>query len=342
MLKRFEQQKQDYELARLFYVACTRAKCQLHLFGSVRFQLSDKDSDTLDSGFTDTLKPPSSSLLAPLWPCVAAQFVALAKAFEPAPSQVDALKPIIKVSRLPLERVGFKPSALMLKDVAVNKLADQVKNPVNETLPGLVESALLNTEVGKLVHKVLEHVVVQGLEHWPLANVAAQLLQRQPIYAHWLTQQGVIDDLPVALARVQQSLQNALSHAQVRWALSNHWDESATELALVSTQLSDATVDESIEHLQQTNQLNLHVVDRTFVDDANTRWIIDYKTSAFVGEWRALDVTERQAFINAKITHYQPQLARYGALFAQLENRPQKWVLYFSDLNEWVELAVEG
>jgi hypothetical protein len=229
----------------------------------------------------------------------------------------------------------------MLKDVALNNFVlstptNKVENPVNETLPGLVESALLNTEVGKLVHKVLEHVVAQGLEHWPLSNVSAQLLQRQPIYAHWLTQQGVIDDLPVALARVQQSLQNALSHSQVRWALSNHWIESATELSLVSVQLSDA----STEYSQQTNQVNLHVVDRTFVDDTNTRWIIDYKTSAFVGEWHALDLTKRQAFLNAKIAQYHPQLARYGALFAQLENRPQKWVLYFSDLNEWIELAM--
>ncbi|MDX1353778.1 MAG: hypothetical protein R3254_12260, partial [Thiomicrorhabdus sp.] len=69
----------------------------------------------------------------------------------------------------------------------------------------------------------------------------------------------------------------------------------------------------------------------TFIDEAGTRWIVDYKTSVS-------DEQKVEEFLQQQSEKYQPQLARYGALFDQLEKRPQKWVLYFSYLDIWHEL----
>ena len=78
------------------------------------------------------------------------------------------------------------------------------------------------------------------------------------------------------------------------------------------------------------NTISNHIIDRTLIDSDGIRWIIDYKTSQFSGD--------KQAFIEHHAETYLPQLQRYGDLFKQIEQRPQKWVLYFSDADIWHEL----
>jgi len=147
------------------------------------------------------------------------------------------------------------------------------------------------------------------------------LEQQRERYRFGLMQMGLNRDLlKTALERVMVSLNHAIHNPKVRWALSHDHTESAVELALSAK--------------EETGQSN-HIIDRTFVDDQNTRWIIDYKTSMF-----DLDKSEqdKKAFLQAQIDAYTPQLERYGLLLGAIENRPQKRVLYFSYLDEWVEL----
>jgi len=70
------------------------------------------------------------------------------------------------------------------------------------------------------------------------------------------------------------------------------------------------------------------VVDRTFVDDDNVRWIIDYKT----GDHKGSDV---DAFLDTEEERYTEQLVRYVDIVSRVEKREVKAALYFPMLKAW-------
>jgi ATP-dependent exoDNAse (exonuclease V) beta subunit len=75
------------------------------------------------------------------------------------------------------------------------------------------------------------------------------------------------------------------------------------------------------------------IVDRTFVDEGGTRWIVDYKTGAHVGG----DV---EAFLDREQERYRGQLEQYAALLRKLDPRPIRLGLYFPLLNGWREWKI--
>ena len=75
-----------------------------------------------------------------------------------------------------------------------------------------------------------------------------------------------------------------------------------------------------------------YVVDRTFIDNKGVRWIIDYKSSVLP---RKLSVN---AFIEQQSNLYRSQLEQYLDLFNQLEQRPIKLALFFTNIPILVEL----
>ncbi|HHT00775.1 MAG TPA: hypothetical protein ENK73_07980, partial [Thiomicrospira sp.] len=323
LLKTFESEKQGYELGRLLYVATTRAKAHLHLFGSVRYQPTEKNIENGDY----KLVANKDSLLESLWPYAEADFKRLMQDYDPATEALyEAELPLPKVSRLPIDRQGFSDySAEPLFSVnrVVDKSVDVKQNIIQESevkpeteQESLVfnqQNALLNTTVGNLVHAIFEQMVAEDLENWNESTLKTRL----SLYQQWLQQQGLPEkDMPEALRRVQKSIQNGLNNPKLCWALSPDFADSATEYPLTS-----------LENGQVAN----HIVDRTFIDESGVRWIVDYKTS--VSDDKNVD-----KFIEYQTEKYQPQLARYGQLFEQIEQRPQKWVLYFSYLDIWHEL----
>jgi hypothetical protein len=72
------------------------------------------------------------------------------------------------------------------------------------------------------------------------------------------------------------------------------------------------------------------VLDRTFIDDDGTRWIIDFKTGDHQGG-------RPEAFMDSELERYRPQLTRYAELLFALEPRPIKLALYFPLLDGWRE-----
>lgn len=323
LLKSFEAEKQRYELGRLLYVAATRAKKQLHLFAQVKYQPTEKNLEKGDY----TITPTKESLLESLWSYAQKDFEELADGYNPLDRQEQEVDiPWPKVSRLPVERTGFsefkaEPLFITARATEASQSTVLSSDLVEQDLAaaesaGLVfdqQNALLNTTVGNLVHAIFEQMVIDGIEQWN----QVKLNQMLPGYELWLLQNGLPEkDLPEAMRRVKQSVNHALNNSKVCWALQSSLPESATEFPLTS---------------QEDGVVANHIVDRTFIDKDGTRWIVDYKTSVN-------DDDNIEAFIEYQTKKYQPQLARYGRLFDQLETRPQKWVLYFSYLDVWHEL----
>jgi ATP-dependent exoDNAse (exonuclease V) beta subunit len=114
-----------------------------------------------------------------------------------------------------------------------------------------------------------------------------------------------------AVHKTLRALRNTLSHEQGRWILASH-AQHACELPLT-------VHDQASRH---------YVIDRTFVDDQGTRWIIDYKT----GEHLEEDV---EAFLDAEQERYREQLENYARILQLIENRPTRTVLYFPLLQDW-------
>jgi len=317
LLKRFDQVKESNELARLLYVAATRAKTQLHLFGSINFKVSAKE---------DRIAPTKASLLEPLWPCVKAEFEALCLAYEPQDLDDEVETELPKVSRLKLERKGF--SNLLgfdgFKPPVEEPASDVTTEDKKQSHPLIIspEQALLNTSVGNLVHMVLELVVEDGVENW-----GSELIeQRASVYEQWLQNEGLSGELLAeGVQRVLHSLKNAVNNPIVWWSLENSHQASQTEYPLTSLD-------------SETQEVAHHIVDRTFIDEHGVRWIVDYKTSFFTG-----NAAQTKAFIDQKVDDYRCQLARYGTLFNEIDGgaRTQKWVLYFSYLDRWVEVEAD-
>ncbi|MBN2646198.1 MAG: PD-(D/E)XK nuclease family protein [Thiotrichales bacterium] len=181
-----------------------------------------------------------------------------------------------------------------------------------------LQQAPIAQAVGHLVHKVLELWARQGIEQIPLDSIE----ERADFYQRWLGQQG-LDTRQVQLAwpRAQRCLQQAWHQPKIRWALSAQQVDARNEYVLQSQNAQ--------------GEVALHIVDRTFVDAQGVRWIIDYKTSTPPD---ATDAQTRADFLAEQCTRYRPQLQRYAELFQAQETRPQKQVLYFAQLDEWIEL----
>ncbi len=74
-----------------------------------------------------------------------------------------------------------------------------------------------------------------------------------------------------------------------------------------------------------------YVIDRSFVDENDIRWIIDFKTSAHEGG-------NLQSFLDEEEQRYSEQLMQYGSLAHSLEpDREIRLGLYFPAIAQWRE-----
>ncbi len=311
LIKQFEQEKQAYESTRLLYVAITRAKIQCYLYGTVKFNEQDEDL---------TLKVAKKSLLACLWSAVITDFESLIDSYK---SPVITSKPpllIPKISRLPSKRPKFIEQFIQANCCVDDEDVTEITEELG--IKSLQIESLV-TGVGNLFHAILESAVQASLDNWSWEVIQHRMLA----YENWLLQNGMSEtELPTAISRLLVSLKHALHNDKLRWSLLATHQESRTELELTSILPEDTEYDSKIVTRN-------HIVDRSFIDEQGVRWIIDYKTSFFEG-----DLAAKQVFIQQQTELYLPQLKRYGTLFNAQESRPQKWVLYFSYLDAWVEL----
>ena len=74
------------------------------------------------------------------------------------------------------------------------------------------------------------------------------------------------------------------------------------------------------------------IIDRSFVDEQGTRWIVDYKTGDHQG-------SDLEQFIQAEIERYSPQLKQYQQLVQKVDARPIRTALYFPLLKQFVEIS---
>ncbi|HEY5673052.1 MAG TPA: UvrD-helicase domain-containing protein, partial [Malonomonas sp.] len=298
LIGRLEREKQEYEVGRLLYVAATRAKKRLHLFGHARENSNGE------------LVPERGSLLEVLWPVVAGQFTLAAV----TPAPVEDLRRSQPLRRLPPD---WQAPELIAAPLPVVKKAETASGLEAEQEQELLFSGWekqSRRHVGTIVHNLLEQIAKQGVTVWQDSNPT----QLRLVVARQLGALGVPSaELEAAVERVFSALEQTLSGSRGRWLLDSH-PQAECELALTG---------------MVNGQLTHAVIDRTFVTADGTRWVVDYKTSSPLGGESTDEFYQRESeHYRGQLTVYKDLLQALD------NDRPIKTALYFPLFDGWYEL----
>jgi ATP-dependent exoDNAse (exonuclease V) beta subunit len=116
--------------------------------------------------------------------------------------------------------------------------------------------------------------------------------------------------------RALSALAATLADPKGRWLFDPSHTEAHSELTLSGVRGS---------------QIVNVVIDRTFVTQDGTRWVVDFKTSPHEGG-------DLAAFLDSEAERYSAQLTRYAFLARQLGPQPVRAGLYFPLLAAWREV----
>ena len=284
-----QQTKRDNELKRLLYVAITRARKSLSLFGSC----SDEE-----------IKANSRSLLSLISPNL--ENITIIEGQESADSVEQSTSTML--TRLDPEYT-FSPNE------PEHKIPKSLQVAVPKRQTGLSPIGFQRElALGNLVHRELHRIAeTQELSLDFIDN------ERTTLWRNRLRSEGVDgSNVPWVMERAQQHLQRVLSDEQGCWILNGSHRLAQSE-APYST-----WIDGSIRNI---------VVDRTFVDSQNVRWIIDYKT-AMIGREEQEDL---ELFVTRR---YLDQMELYTRVLGGIENRAVRCAVYLTDIPRMVELPV--
>jgi len=294
-----EQQRNRHETVRLLYVATTRARRQLHLIG--RAEHNNKG---------ELKSPDQRSLLARIWPSIEAKFISRAE----KEAQADQIEEPIKKFTPTIRRLPPDWTLPELPD-SVQWQSDHKDQKLSEEAEESLEFIWAGTpakHIGTVVHRLLQQIAEEGLENWD----QKQLLSITPLIETLLLESGLSRTmLPISVKKVSKAIEKTLQDDRGRWILSKDHQQAHNEYALTG--------------FIEGEPVNV-ILDRSFVDEQDTRWIIDYKTGGHEGGGL-------EAFLDREQERYKEQLERYAKLMTKLEDRPIRLGLYFPLLQGWRE-----
>ncbi|MCH9693720.1 MAG: UvrD-helicase domain-containing protein [Gammaproteobacteria bacterium] len=254
----------------------------------------------------ETFRPPrSDSLLYRLWQAVEPQFEAAFESYRAMPATES-------------EEEWAYPQ--------LKRLEPAFQLPVADPLPGIQVDDALPPEsrevefywvgneariAGTLVHRWL-----QRLTDDPVALAECSEAQVETVSLRWLKELGLEADAAEGIStRIVAAVVATLDEAKGRWLLAG---EGHAELEL------SGVIDDEIVSV---------VLDRVCIDEDGTHWIVDYKTSTHEGG-------NLEGFIDAEISRYRPQLARYAALYGDWAQAQVRSALYFPLLGRFAEVEL--
>ncbi|HUF72886.1 MAG TPA: UvrD-helicase domain-containing protein [Gammaproteobacteria bacterium] len=254
--------------------------------------------------------PRGGSLLATLWPGLG-DTAPIAPIAPIAPAEPAAGPVAGGFVSIPLKRLAFDRG---LPDPAV-----VCEHTEDRGRPEFEWVRPTSVQVGTLIHRELQRLAEAGAR----AGRPVPPVIDADRYGRELALLGVErEDLTAAAKRVAEALDRVWGDSVGRWILEPR-PEAWTELRLT---LRDRG---RLEHAQ---------LDRSFVDEDGTRWIVDYKTGRHLGG-------EVEAFLDAEVDRYREQLERYASAVAETETRRIRVGLYFplmTELRSWEPAGSSG
>jgi ATP-dependent exoDNAse (exonuclease V) beta subunit len=252
-----------------------------------------------------TVKPDRRSLLAILWPALEPRFETVASTAAPAHLAAPAA-PLIRLS------AQWQPAEL---PAAV---------PVTQLPPAYLASEPLEfswvretqRNVGTVVHAWLARLARAA----PLPTAAAIEKESAEVLAQLERLSVSRSEQGPAAEVILTALRRTLADERGRWILSSAHREAYSEWELSGV---------------SGGRLRSAKIDRSFVDESGTRWVIDYKTSSHEGG-------DLAGFLAQEVERYRPQLEGYVGLAQALGPEPVRAALYFPLLGAFREVACPG
>lgn len=286
-LRQIDSQKYDYENVRLLYVAATRARQQLHLLAT--FSPNEQN---------EWPTPRRNSFLSLLWPQQQHHFTAN---LQPQTNQAETtqapLTTIPTLHRLP--STWFTTQEIF----SYSLIPPFEKGELGGISLGISLPAL----IGTLIHEQLYRLGTLGIQHCQLNDFYRQ-------EAHWqqrLRSAGFTpQEITHSIQTIKVALTNVFQDTQHHWIFEHHHRQNHCEYS-VTTHIND--------------QYQTLIIDRTFIDDQNTRWIIDYKTN------QPNDNEALSEFLAKEKLRHTPQLNQYATALNSIPPSPStlKIALYY-------------
>lgn len=268
-IKDIEHSRLENEAVRLLYVAATRARKRLYLFG----QVPEKDGEIS--------QPNTGSLLSYLWPVVADRFhevwqTSLGKDIASPEIETGGQDEPLRRFRLSLDWTScpspiplLQRSGVELRDIEFEWAGEEVRH------------------IGTVIHRIFQYIG---------ENCAGELLTQErrrmrKVAKIWLEAAGVPDHRMLwALDMVDQALQNLMTDPRGQWIFNAEHEHVSSEMALTG--------------VDRTGVPRRVVVDRTFVDREGVRWVIDFKTGRHVGTDVDIFLDQEQERYRAQLEGY--------------------------------------
>jgi ATP-dependent helicase/nuclease subunit A len=259
-------------------------------------------SGALGPGADGTVKPDRRSALHVLWPALAPRFETIGGA-EAAGAALARTGPVQRL--LPSWRAAEPPPSIAVRQLPAAWLASE---PTEFSWVG--ETA---RHVGTVVHAWLARLS-QEARLRPAEAISAE---SGAVLAE-LVRAGVPErERTEARASVLAALARTLADERGRWILDRRHAQAHSEWELSGV---------------SGGMLRSVVIDRCFIDEHGTRWVIDYKTSAHEGGGL-------EEFLDQELERYRAQLATYRDLARGLGREPVRAALYFPLLGALRELV---
>lgn len=320
-LRSIHAEREASEQKRLFYVACTRAKEELHLFATLMVNAKGE------------LKPPAGSLLNAAWPAAERHLIEQPPAHAGMPETAAGLEHAEEhsfldlaasadttnrhphLNRLPL---AFHPQKRFTTAPALFTGGSTPEKVFEFARP---EGSLEARAFGNTVHAYLEKLAKRAtLGETPDALLAEVATWRPRIIA-LLRSDGLPQNLLERYSeQVMTALANTLRDEKGRWVLTTQ-NSSSTELPMTEWQHYRISV--RMDRIFRAGSEPMSEGDSCI-------WIVDYKTSTHGAE--GID-----AFLREERAKYAAQLESYARIVAESESTADIRVgLYFPMLPDMV------
>jgi ATP-dependent exoDNAse (exonuclease V) beta subunit len=319
-------QREEAERKRLFYVACTRARNELHLFGAL--PLTD----------TGELAPPiNESLLYTGWPMLEEHFIKAANdarkaiatplqnviPFPAASETVPGLLPALAATAADVVQLnqrrlpsGWRPPVAS-EPLPWQRTTVSPQIPHSEEAFARAEGSILARTTGDAIHRFLEKIAHDLAAGATISEVQSRITSKS--IAAVVRLLGVAPDAQKAVASdVSRAISRTLQDPVAHWLLGRR---------------SHAMTETAISAVAPGVSRNVRI-DRAFIAGESpgaagedTLWLIDYKTSANGHGDIDKFLAQQQQFYSQQLTTYARLLR---PLFPQARN--VKLSLYFPSL----------